>query len=171
MWIENAETYIAEFLRRRELPRESIVMLTAVAARFLGRADVRDGDGVSVRAYATVGLGNALAAGDPAPAIPAIGTINAIIAIAATCTDEALLESLAVATEAKARFLAEHDVRSTVSGAIATGTGTDCLAILSLGVGPRVRYAGKHTKTGESVAQAVMQAMARSIELRRAGTP
>jgi adenosylcobinamide amidohydrolase len=57
---------------------------------------------------------------------------------------------------------------SEISDAIATGTGTDCMAVLSLGKGERIRFAGKHTKIGELIACAAIDAMNESVERRLA---
>ncbi len=142
-------------------------MMTAVQQRFQSTADRRSDDGrFAVRTYATVGLGNALAAGDPVAIVPKFGTINLIVVIAGTLSDEALLESIAIVTEAKARFLSERRVLSGISSALATGTGTDCVTILSLGVGEKIFAIGKHAKAGELVALSVMDAMTKSLTLR-----
>jgi len=164
-WIENVDTYADAFIQYKKLPAESIMMLTSVCQQFQASADECFSD-LAVRAYATVGLGNALAAGDPVAEYPRFGTINLIVITTATMTDEAMLESMAIVTEAKARFLAERRIRSTMSAAIATGTGTDCVAIISLGVGEKIRYAGKHTKLGELTARAVMRAMGDGLRRR-----
>ena len=143
-------------------------MMTAVEQQFQSRADRHSNDErIALRTYATVGLGNALAAGDPVATAPTFGTINLLIAIAGTLSDEALLEGIAIVTEAKARFLFEQKVRSGISGAIATGTGTDCVTILSLGVGDAIPNVGKHTMAGSLIALSVMDAMAKSLALRR----
>ena len=142
--------------------------MTAGEQRFQSRADRYSNDGrFAVRAYATAGLGNALAAGDPVAIAPKFGTINLIVAIVGTLSDEALLECIAIVTEAKARFLSERRVKSVNSRAIATGTGTDCVTILSLGVGDVILNVGKHTMAGSLIALSVMDAMGKSLVLRR----
>lgn len=167
-WIEDGAAYATSFVHEQGFPKESIMMMTAVEQRFQSCADRRSNDGrFAVRAYATVGLGNALAAGDPVAIAPKFGTINLIVAIVGTLSDEALLESIAIATEAKARFLFEQRVLSGISGARATGTGTDCVTILSLGVGDSILNIGKHTLAGSLIALSVMDAMAKSLSLRR----
>ena len=167
-WIEDGATYAASFVRQEGFPKESIVMMTAVEQRFQSSTDRHSSDDrFAVRTYATVGLGNALAAGDPVSIAPKFGTINLIVAIAGTLSDEALLECIAIATEAKARFLFERRVQSGISCAMATGTGTDCVTILSLGVGGAISNVGKHTTAGSLIALSVMDAMAKSLALRQ----
>jgi adenosylcobinamide amidohydrolase len=54
-------------------------------------------------------------------------------------------------------------ITSPVSGRLATGTGTDAIAVFSgHGVG-RARFAGKHTLLGERLAVLVMQSLHSSI--------
>ncbi len=180
LWIDDIEDYVNGFIRGHRFPEEAVVMVTTVPQGFRGTAE-RSAGSIAVRVHATVGLGNALAAGDPVT-LPRIGTINTIVLIDAALSDAACLESIAIATEAKAGFLAARGVRSTVSGRIATGTGTDCTAVVALGHPadgqdasrrPVLSYAGKHTLLGklvaEAVADAVRDAMADSLARRAAG--
>jgi adenosylcobinamide amidohydrolase len=167
-WIEDCVVYTASFLEKEGLPKESIVMLTSVSQRFQRSADRRSvANTFAVRTYATVGLGNALAAGDPVDMVSRqCGTINLIVLLAGVLSVEACLECIGVITEAKTRFLREKNVISVVSGEIATGTGTDCAVIVSLGIGNRIAYVGSHTEEGSLIACSVMDAMRKSYDLR-----
>lgn len=124
--------------------------------------------GVHARSIATVGLGNALRAGDPAGVAGRIGTINVLVHVDAPLTDAALLEASAIATEAKTAVVLEAGVRSRRSGRPATGTGTDCTVVtcatraLSTSTA-RVRYAGKHTSIGEAIGAAVERAVGEGV--------
>ena len=110
---------------------------------------------------ATVGLGNALRVGDPPGPFARIGTINLLCSVDAPLQAEALLEALAVATEAKTVAVLENGVASRRTGLAATGTGTDCVVIASpLGPG-RAPYAGKHTEVGAAIGAAVRDAVDR----------
>jgi iron complex transport system ATP-binding protein len=60
--------------------------------------------------------------------------------------------------------LQDLNVKSPVSGKIATGTGTDSCAVAS-GSGPVVDYCGKHVLFGELLAKAVYQALKKSLEI------
>jgi adenosylcobinamide amidohydrolase len=162
--------------------------------RFAGRADlpcfltarrldhfeesVAKVDGFRVRVVATVGLSNALAAGDsPAEvaadrrAVAAVGTINILVLADRPVSAEARLEALAIATEAKALALFEAGVKSRVSVGTprpATGTGTDCVLVAApAGQGPResqlIISAGKHTAFGSAVGTAVLEATSSGI--------
>jgi len=120
----------------------------------------------SARCVATVGLSNALCAGDlPVPG-PAAGTINLFCHVSQPLSDRALLEALALAAEARTLALLEARVPSRVSGRPATGTGTDCIVLASPRAEPDAQqpYAGKHTALGHVIATAVYRAIARGVE-------
>jgi len=132
---------------------------------------------LSARCIATVGLGNALRAGDlPGPSAR-IGTINVLCALSSPLAPEAMLEALALAAEARTLAVREATVPSRRSGLPASGTGTDCIAIaapaLAAPLGRAGRYAGKHTAVGHVIGAAVESAVRRGVEqwlLERAGS-
>jgi adenosylcobinamide amidohydrolase len=128
----------------------------------------RSEQGIEARCLATVGLGNALRAGDPVGPTARIGTINVMVHVDVPLSDEALLEASAIATEAKCAAVLEAGVRSRRSGLPATGTGTDC-TVVAAPLAPRARlrerarYAGKHTAVGASVGAAVFAAVEEGV--------
>ena len=92
------------------------------------------------------------------------GTINIIAMTSAILTGAAMVEALMIVTEAKSAALQDASIRSPVSNKIATGTGTDALAIVS-GHGPEtVRYCGKHVLIGEILGRLVTDAVTSSID-------
>jgi len=126
---------------------------------------VRHGE-LAARCIATVGLGNALRAGDP-PGPGRVGTINLLCRSSAPLTAEAQLEALALAAEARTLAVREAGVPSTRTGLPASGTGTDCIVIASPGAAGGVPYAGKHTAIGHAIGAAVIEATRRGIERSR----
>ncbi len=114
---------------------------------------------VHAHCVATVGLGNALRVGDPPGPFARIGTINVLCSVDKPLRTEALVEAIAIATEAKTAAVLEQRVASRRTGLRATGTGTDCVVIAS----PRGRrcapYAGKHTEVGAAIGAAVRDAV------------
>jgi adenosylcobinamide amidohydrolase len=138
-----------------------------LTARALARFDcvTRQAGGEAARAVATVGLGNALAAGDP-PGPLRVGTINVLVQLSHPLNDGAFAEALALAAEARTAAVLEARVPSRRSQQWATGTGTDCLVIAapdSDGTTPPRRYVGKHTQAGSLVGQVVREAVARGV--------
>jgi len=134
----------------------------------LVRNVAQQGD-LTIECFATVGLSNALAAGDPATYEEKRGTINLIVAINQPLTIPAMMEAVQVVTEAKVAALFAAQVRSTVSPAFATGTGTDCVAIACPIASAAYRYCGKHTQLGELIGQVTTNAVGEGI--RKATTP
>jgi len=123
----------------------------------------RYGD-LEARCIATVGLGNALRAGDPPGPAGRIGTINVLCRLSVPLSTEALLEALALATEARALAVREASIPSTVSGEPASGTGTDCMVIAAPEHGVPARYAGKHTVLGHLIGRVVREATTQGVE-------
>jgi adenosylcobinamide amidohydrolase len=118
---------------------------------------------LAARCIATVGLGNALRAGDPpGPGLP--GTINLLCVTGAPLSPEAQLEALALAAEARTLAVVEAAVPSTRTGGVASGTGTDCIVIAAPVAAAGAAYAGKHTALGHVIGAAVHEATRRGIE-------
>jgi adenosylcobinamide amidohydrolase len=113
-------------------------------------------------ALGTVGLSNALRAGDPAGK-SSLGTINLLICVSLPLTTEAALEGLCLASEAKTLAVLESGTRSIVSGAAATGTGTDSIAIAWPEKGAPASYSGKHTPAGAAIGRAAFDAVTRGV--------
>lgn len=121
-------------------------------------------DELQACAIATVGCGNlatvgetgAYLEGESQGIVP--GTINLILLLNYGFTHEGMLEAMAIATEAKVRAMYEFDLRSSATGELATGTGTDCIAVAS-GHDRRYLYCGKHTKWGELVGKASLESI------------
>lgn len=170
VWVDDPYCYAESVVQKHTLPREkTIVLLTAVPQDFVGYSHQFYADNHEVEAFATVGLGNALAAGDEGRHINyyVAGTINIIVLVHAKLSAEALLQSMSIATEAKSLYLFDQGIKSTQSDKQATGTGTDCVVVASLCQGAAVTYAGKHSKMGELIAHATIEAMDKSLEKRR----
>lgn len=141
-----------------------------VTARRLDAYQEQRSEGV--RCVATVGLGNALAAGDPPGRFRPVGTINILVQVARPLADAALVEACALAAEARTAAVLEARVPSRVSGRPATGTGTDCIVIAAPLANAGERWVGKHTATGAQIGATVREATARGVagwlaELRR----
>lgn len=116
-------------------------------------------DGLWVECFATVGVTNAVRAGE----IPRqneehashgkTGTINLIVVTNACLAVPALVGAVQVATESKTGVLRDHAVPSWTGLPGATGTGTDAVvaACALRGHGPWHPYAGTHTDLGSMI--------------------
>jgi len=144
-----------------------VAMATAVTMKNLVRVSTSSGAD-EVTCLATVGCGNALSVGDPASVMssdlaPAmLHTINMILIVKPGLADSALVEAIQIATEGRVRALYEAAVQSSLTNRAATGTGTDCIAVASLGMA-RERYCGKHTQLGELIGHSAYSAVKKGI--------
>jgi adenosylcobinamide amidohydrolase len=150
-------------LAEQGLP-DAVGLLTGCRLDAAVERTARLGD-LTVGCVTTVGLGNALRAGDPAAPLPRpVGTINACVWLSRPLTDEALVESQALATEARTLAMLEGGVDSTVSGRPATGTGTDCQVVAApIAGGDLISFVGKHTIAGQLMGTVVRDAVAEGI--------
>jgi adenosylcobinamide hydrolase len=129
--------------------------------------------GIWVECFCTVGVTNAIRAGEPAShdgrrsRCDRVGTINIILVTNATLAVPAMVGAVQVATESKTAALVEKTVRSSSGLRFATGTGTDAVVVVSSIDGIlRVQYSGTHTRIGSMigrlVARCVREGLARS---------
>jgi len=125
--------------------------------------------GLWVEGFFTVGVTNAIRAGepasDPSPLAP-LGTINIILVTNAKLAMAALVGAVAVATESKTAKLIEERISSSSGSGLATGTGTDSI-VIAIGDGPRLRYSGTHTKMGELIGLVVARGLSQGFEMMR----
>ncbi len=128
---------------------------------------------VSVCAIVTAGIDkNGVRAGDPASYYengttfePIGGTINIILLINANLPEYAMARAMVTATEAKAAALQLLMARSCYSTGIATGSGTDMIAIVSDPSSPlRLSDAGTHSSLGELIGKSVIRGTQSALE-------
>ena len=126
--------------------------------------------GIDVFVLATVGLSNTRRAGDYAehreiiPAVADVGTINIICLTSMGMVPAAMIEAVMTATEAKTAALQNLGIKSPVSNAPATGTGTDAIAVAADPQAYKIQYCGKHVLFGELLANLVIEAVTASIK-------
>lgn len=141
-----------------QMPVGAVGMLTSrdVGTFHQGFAEV---DGISAHCVATVGLSNAESVGRRLPYHSAdYGTINIGLSVSAALTEAAQLEAMSIAVQARTVGVMAAGVE--LASGLATGTGTDCVALACLpGEG---RYAGLHTPVGEAVGAAVRDCLTRA---------
>lgn len=167
-WVLNAQ--VADTYARTDLEMH----LSKIAAEaglsgkgigFLTAADVdrwasgADGD---VRAFATVGLRLPTWAADADDAVsrPTAGTINIVVGVPTRLADEALVNAVVTATEAKVQVLAEAEVPG-------TGTASDAVCVVCPPDGDADPFAGPRSPIGARIARAVHQAVAEGTRMWR----
>ena len=164
---------------------DAVGLLTGAS---LARAVRRRGESgaLTVECLTTVGLGNALRAGDrvleanpappsglpppsphPYPRPHRIGTINVCVWFSHPLTDEAFVEAHALCAEARTAAMLGARVPSIVSALPASGTGTDCQVIAAPiegeGESERLAFVGKHTAAGHLIGSVVGAAIEEGI--------
>jgi adenosylcobinamide hydrolase len=152
----------ARYLRRIALglgaDGDCVGLMTAVPMTQLVTGRESEG-GIWVECYATVGVTNAVRAGEPPRqatdqgADGTAGTINLILITNACLSASALVGAVQVATESKTGLLRDHAVPSWTGCPGATGTGTDAVVVACAvrGGGPWTSYAGTHTAIGSMI--------------------
>ncbi len=160
------QTCPREFLQQRLKnigAADALGFMTSARIEHYSRASVTVGE-VTALAVATVGLGNALRAGDPSRPSRRVGTINCACLIDQALSLEGMLEAMVISAEAKTAAVLESGLRSAISGEPATGTGTDCHAIACPDRELQVAYAGKHTEAGSAIGAAVFNAVQKGVQ-------
>ncbi len=128
-----------------------------------------------VECFATVGVTNAVRAGEPPRCITGKepdqtpGTINLILVTNACLAVSALVCAVQVATESKTGLLRDHAVPSWTGQAGATGTGTDAVVVACAvkGNGPWEPYAGTHTEIGSMIGRVTADSISQGLSLAR----
>ncbi len=147
----------------------AVGMLTSADLKAFADAEEKY-EHLSGRSIVTVGMKNALRVGNfPGNSALSIGTINLLCAVSVPLSDQAHLEALSIAVEARTLAVIESNIRSIQTDLPATGTGTDCMVVAA----PRAEssdtevasYAGKHTPLGYVIGKTVFEAV--SVGLNR----
>lgn len=117
-------------------------------------------DDVTATVVTTVGFGNGefvgrrrLALAPFAPPPPE--TINTLVHVSCPLRDEALVETVSIAAQARTLAVLEATLRR--GGEVLTGTGSDCI-VVACPPGGEMPHAGLHTAIGEAVGSAVLEA-------------
>ncbi|MGB3907523.1 MAG: adenosylcobinamide amidohydrolase [Methanomethylovorans sp.] len=100
------------------------------------------------------------------------GTINTILLIGANLPPYAMVKAALTATEAKTVALQQLMAPSRYSEGIATGSGTDMIAIVADRTSPHILTdAGKHSKLGEMIGRCVIEATQKALANQSELTP
>ncbi|WP_068677285.1 adenosylcobinamide amidohydrolase [Oceanobacillus sp. Castelsardo] len=146
-------------------PLETVGMMTAVVLDDVSYKWMEE-DTLSVFVVVTAGVGNAVDAtqseNHSSAFIP--GTINTWIFINGKITEEAFIQGMVTATEAKVRALEDQKVIDSVTGTYATGTSTDSISIAATQRGEKHDFAGSITPLGKLISKAVYMCTRESIQ-------
>lgn len=133
---------------------DAVAFLTSRDMSYFTQETATVGD-TTVQCVATVGLSNAERVGSRMDRhAQDWGTINLGVRIDSALSQAGLIEALSIATQA--RTAAIIDTGLVLPTGLATGTGTDCIAVAALEGAQD--YAGLHTEIGEAVGASVYRA-------------
>jgi iron complex transport system substrate-binding protein len=122
-----------------------------------------------VTVFATAGTSIAVTAGDKTDLrqnpfqAKRCGTINIAVLVDGNLTDSCMVDAVKTVTEAKTVALRELDIRSRLSGDVATGTVTDSVVVACTKKGNMTKYAGTFTMLGELISKSVREAVKTAI--------
>lgn len=144
---------------------DTVAMMTAVK---LKNAVTRKmtGDAFSVLTIVTAGVGDAVdiaRAGEHEADSPPVGTINGWIFVDGDLAEEAFVQAIMTATEAKVKALHDANVKDRLTGTFATGTSTDSLLAAATQRGTHFPYAGTGTELGKMIGRMIYECTAEAI--------
>lgn len=158
-----------QFLKMHNFdPSTTVGMMTAVILEDVSYRFIQ-GDGYSVLIVVTAGVGNAVDASmsDSHKFELVPGTINTWIFVNGELTEEAFIQSIMIATEAKVKVMEHEGVMDPVTGTIATGTSTDSILVASTQKGKKLEFAGSITPLGKSISKGVYECTRESVQKSR----
>ncbi len=157
---------MASFLKSKGFePSETVGMMTAVVLEdVVYKRYVQDD--FSIFVMVTAGVGNAIDVSKSEmhtlERIP--GTINTWIFVNGELTEEAYIQSIMTATEAKVKAMNDLKIIDEVTGTVATGTSTDSILIAAAQTGEVLEFAGTITPLGKLISKAVYQCTTEAIQ-------
>lgn len=164
------EEYFEYLVKEGFSPTNTVGMMTAVDTKkaVIKNYKVPFGE---VFVVVTAGVGNAV---DVSQSYKRnnyfhVGTINTWIIINGKLSDEAFVQAMMTATEAKSKALQHEEVYDAISNTIATGTPTDSLLIAATQNGMLMQYGGPITEVGQVIGKGVFEATVEAIQNYRKG--
>ena len=157
---------MADFLRDRGFePSETVGMMTAVEAEDVVYR-LYEEEGWSVLFVVTAGVGNAVdVSSSYASSYPIRqGTINSWIFVNGKLTEEAFIQSIMTATEAKVKVMHELEIKDPQTGTLATGTSTDSILIAATQKGKPFDFAGSISPLGKLIGKGIYECTHAAIQ-------
>lgn len=164
--VEDYKTEMREYLTKYQFNEaNTVAMMTAAYMENMGVEEIELG-GFSLLVVVTAGINNAIDASRGTEHAFKLrpGTINTWIFVSGDLTEEAFLQSIVTATEAKTIALREYDIRDQKLGTLATGTSTDSILIAATQKGEKLEFAGPITPLGSHIGEAVYRATKQAIK-------
>ena len=164
---DNVQQEMLEYLNDRGFAEaDTVGMMTAVRTTdaVIKEYDTPFG---SLVIMVTAGVGNAVdvTRAHEVEILPAIGTINTWIIINGELSEEAFIQSVITATEAKTKALASEEIKDSRTETIATGTSTDSVLVAATQQGKHIPYAGPITEVGKKIGLGVYECTVEAIQV------
>ena len=152
----NHQAEMESYLRKNEFhPNDTVGMMTAVELEDASSHYFEEAD-LSLLIVVTAGVGNAIDASlGKKTRTGHVGTINTWVFVNGELSDEAFIQSVTTATEAKVKALHDLRIKDQDSNSFATGTSTDSILIAATQQGKLHRYGGTVTPLGRLVGKGV----------------
>jgi len=163
---DDHQVEMAAFLQANGFePTETVGMMTAVWLEDAAYQQFNE-EGFSIFVVVTAGVGNAIDASKSElhSFLPSPGTINTWIFVNGDLTEEAFIQSIMTATEAKVKAMHDLKVMDQVTGTIATGTSTDSILVAAAQSGKGLAFAGTITPLGRLISKAVYLCTTEAIQ-------
>lgn len=143
---------------------ETVGMMTAVKLKNVAHRFYK-GTNFSLFIVVTAGVGNAVDCTRKQTFFQSdsIGTINTWIFVNGKLTDEALIQAITTATEAKTKAMYDLQIKDPNSHTIATGTSTDSILVAATQEGEFLPYAGTATNLGKLIGYSIYTETKRAI--------
>lgn len=162
---ENPRHEMVQYLEEHGYPEtDTVAMMTAVTTE---NAVIEEYEGSfgSLFIVVTAGIGHAV---DVSEAYrhdekPVVGTINTWVIINGKLSEEAFIQAMITATEAKTKALVAEGVKDSVTGTLATGTSTDSLLVAATQAGADLPFAGPATELGKLIGRGVFECTVKAI--------
>ena len=148
---------LEESIEKMGLPKQTLGFVTAAKVENVVIVSERQ-ETLTVSTAVTAGIHAAATAGDKAAGDLIPNTVNTIVIVDGNITVSGMVSAVVTATEAKTVVFRELNIKSLVSGEIATGTASDAIAVACTGFGKQTAFAGTGSKLGEVIARTVRQA-------------
>jgi len=162
--VDDVKAELASYLEKNHFPlTDTVAMMTAVMAEHVEIEEYKDEYG-SILVAVTAGVGNAVDVSQALTREVRIGTVNTWVIVNGELTEEAFIQSMITATEAKVKAFQTEEVKDPLTGTIATGTSTDSLLIAATQQGHIHDYAGPITSVGKLVGHGVYECTVRAIQ-------
>ncbi len=165
--IDDSPAEMKDFIEKNGLKStDTVGMMTAVQTQHAVVKEYEGPFGTIVIAV-TAGVGNGVDVSKAVERTMQVGTINTWIMVNGTLSEEAFIQAMITATEAKTKALQQEQVLDPLTGTIATGTSTDSCLVAATQQGEYLPYAGPITEIGKLIGRGVFECTVEGIKVYR----